>query len=119
MATKPKKLSLKLPVDQRTSDMSDEALYCRRWGHRWEIKAISRKRFLELLALGQQESQRYCSNGCGSTWTELWDVYTGDVLETRRDYPKGRDYLMPTGSGRLNRSQARVAQFAREYSSYA
>src|ERR1700755_3416567 len=114
MATR--KIRLGLRVDDRTEHMSDEALYCRRYGHKWALKAITRKRFLELLALGHSEDNRYCEHGCGSSWRQLWDVHTGEVLENERKYPTAGEYLMPSGTGRLHRNEARVAHFARQHS---
>lgn len=106
---------LRLVIDDRTEHLSDEALYCRRWGHKWETKAMSLNRFNELLRLGHQEDNRYCGNGCGSTWRQLWDVSTGQVLENERSYPKNNEYLLKKGSGRLHRNDARVAEFARRH----
>jgi hypothetical protein len=110
---------LNLSVDDRTDKLTDEALFCRTLGHKWAVQAITRKRFQELIALGHSEFRRYCEHGCGSTWRQLWDVRTGEVLENDRSYPSGGEYLMPPNSGRLKRSQARVAQFARQHPSYA
>lgn len=109
--------SLGLKVDERTKDMSDAALFCRRYGHKWALQAMTPKRFKELVAAGLHEEQRYCENECGSTWEEIWDLYSGDTVKARRDYPKGAEYKMPQGTGRLNRKQARVAYFARRYRS--
>lgn len=108
-----RKVRIGLQVDDRTSHLSDTALHCRRYGHDWKTKAMPKRRYNELLALGQQEDNRYCGNGCGSTWRELWDLSTGQVLETERQYPKNGEYLLPSNSGRLNRDAARVALFAR------
>lgn len=109
---------LGLNIDDRTDGLSDEALYCRTFGHLWVQKGIGRKRFQELIAQGHAEYHRYCDNGCGSTWRQLWDVHTGEVLENDRRYPRG-DYLLKAQSGRLKRSSARIAQFARTYPGYA
>lgn len=110
---------LGLTIDDRTEDLSDAALYCRTHGHLWMLKGIGRKRFQELIADGHAEYNRYCDNGCGSTWRQLWDVYTGEVLENERRYPSGGEYLLKSGSGRLRRTSARVAQFARMHPGYA
>lgn len=109
----------RLQVDDRTDHLTDEALFCRTHGHKWGMKAISRARFQQLIKNGHSEFQRYCEHGCGSTWRQLWDVRTGEVLENDRHYPSGGEYLMPPGTGRLRRPQARVAQFARTHPSYA
>lgn len=108
----------KVTVDARTEHLSDEALICRRYGHRWTLKAMSRRRFQELIKKGQMEDDRYCDNGCGGTWRQLWNVRNGQVIENERHYPSGGAYLLPSGSGRLHRDDARVAQFARDYAAY-
>jgi hypothetical protein len=113
-----KKPLLTLVVDERTDDLSDEALYCRSWGHRWELRPLSGARFQELLSKGLTESFRYCDNGCGSEWIELYDVETFEVRQTIRKYPKKSDhsnYLITPGSGRLPRREARKANFARQH----
>lgn len=110
---------LNLSVDSRCDALSDEALFCRTHGHKWAVKALSRARFADLIRNGHSEFSRYCEHGCGSTWRQLWDVRTGQVLENERYYPRGGEYLMPLGSGRLHRPEARVAQFARQHPTYA
>lgn len=106
---------LHLPVDDRTTNMTDQALLCRSLGHKWTLRALSRKRFNELIELGLTEYFRYCEHGCGSTWRVVWDVKTGDVVENEREYPKNGEYLMPSGQGRLHRPHARIAAFARQH----
>lgn len=69
MATR-RRFKIGLQIDDRTSDMSTQALYCRRHGHKWNEKAMSRKRYLELIQLGQNEEVKYCENGCGATWRQ-------------------------------------------------
>lgn len=112
-------LSFDLGVDERTSQMSEEALYCRKRGHKWGEKGITRKRYTELLAQGLWEDSYYCENGCGGTWRLVWSLRTGEVLEKDRRYPTGGDYLMPRGSGRLSRNEARIAHAARRIPAYA
>lgn len=108
-----RKFKIGLNVDERTNEMSQTALRCRRYGHKWELAAMPRGRFLELARLGQAEENRYCENGCGGTWRELYDIGTGQILEVEKNYPSGSDYRMPKGAGRLHRDAARVALFAR------
>lgn len=110
---------LRLVVDDRTGNLTDQALICRTFGHKWGLSGIPRSRFLSLLAKGQGEYNRYCENGCGSTWRQLWDVRTGEVLENERNYPKNGEYLLPSGTGRMHRTSARVANFARQNPAYA
>lgn len=109
---------LNLTVDDRTDAMSDEALVCRSFGHRWTLRAISRSRFQELISQGLTEYMRYCENGCGSTWRQVWDVRTGDVVENDRHYPNSGSYLAPPNQGRVRRPQARIAAFARQHPGY-
>ncbi len=110
-----RRISLGLAVDDRTAHMTETALFCRRYGHKWALKATTKRRFNELVARGQQEDHRYCENHCGASWRQLWDLGTGQVLENEREYPKNGEYLLPAGSGRLHRNDARVALFAREH----
>lgn len=114
------KQRLGLMVDERTAALSDEALFCRRFGHKWAVRAVSRKRFFELLDRGQQEDNFFCENSCGLFWRQLWDVRTGEVLEKETPkYPGNGAYLLPPGSGRLRRNEARVAQWARRNPGYS
>jgi len=101
-------------VDDRTNAMTDEAIMCRTWKHKWAMRAASRKRTVELLNLGLAEYVRYCENGCGSTWRQVWSIEERAIVEDERTYPKNGEYLLPTGSGRLHRSDAWGAFFARE-----
>ena len=108
-------LQLQLDVDDRTEQMSDAALRCRARGHKWEEQALSRRRVIALVRQGQEETILYCERGCGATVHELVEIASGDVLKVKREYPEGGEYRMPPGSGRLRRSSARVASFARRY----
>ncbi len=109
--------TINLPVDDRTEDMSDEALVCRSRGHKWAERAVTRKRFNETLLLGFIEEFNYCENGCGSVWERTFDL-NGDMLEQKRKHPSS-GYLVPTGQGRLSRQAARVARLARRYQQLA
>ncbi len=115
----PRRRRLGLDIDERTRYLTDEALHCRRFGHAWKLRAVTKRRFQELIAAKQQEDDRYCANGCGSTWRQLWDLRTGEVLENVRSYPSNGAYLMPPNSGRLNRNASRVALFARQHPEFA
>lgn len=110
----PGKVKLALEIDDRTDPMSDEALICRTFGHKWERRAASRKRTLELINLGLVEYSRFCGNGCGSTWLQVWDVRRKEIVETRRTYPTNGEYLSAAGRGRLPRGEAFAACFVRE-----
>lgn len=109
-----RRFKIALDVDDRTADMSDEALMCRTLGHKWERRARSRKRTLELLKNGLVEYARYCEHGCGCTWRQVWDIERRMVVENERYYPKNGAYLAPPNSGRITRSSAFPAFFARE-----
>lgn len=108
-----RRFKVALDIDDRTNAMSDEALVCRTWGHKWARRAASRKRTLELLAKGLAEYIFYCENGCGCTKRRVLD-FTGTTVEQELTYPKNGEYLMPHGEGRLRRDRAFPAFFARE-----
>lgn len=113
MAATRRKFLMDLDVDERTVGLSDEALLCRSRGHKWEDRALTRKRYNELLREGIMIDAMYCGHGCGCTWTITWALRTGEVVESKREYPKDKSYLMPLGTGRLNRRTARVARASR------
>jgi hypothetical protein len=106
-----RKLLKTLDVDEDTDEMSDAALYCRKRGHKWEEKSITRANYSGMLLKGQMTEQMYCGNGCGCTWQYTYNISDGDVVEVKRSYPK--DYSMPRGHGRLSRQKARIAYIAR------
>lgn len=108
-----RKTKLKLDVDERTESLSDAALICRTLGHKWEVKAQSRTRFQLLFDQGLREFDRYCGHGCGSTWLQVWDLRSKSMVENKRTYPGRGEYLMPTGSGRLSRGEAVIADAVR------
>jgi hypothetical protein len=109
-----RRFKINLDINSDTDNMSDTALLCRTFGHRWVRQASSRSRTLELLAVGCAEYSRYCENGCGSTWRQVWSFRERMMVENSRTYPRG-DYLMPAGAGRLHRADAIAANFAREH----
>lgn len=115
MAARRKKLNLNLDVDHRTNHMSQQALLCRATGHVWVQRASSRAHTIKLLQLGLREFDRYCQNGCGSTWRQVWSLRERCIVENDRRYPAKGEYLMPAGSGRLHRADAIVAEVAREF----
>lgn len=110
-----RRFKIALDIDTRTDGMSDAALVCRTFGHKWERRAASRARTVELLQVGCVEYFRFCEHGCGSTWRQVWSFRERVMVENERAYPKNGEYLLPTGTGRLNRGDARMAQFAREH----
>jgi hypothetical protein len=110
-----RRFKIALDLDERTSALSDAALVCRTFGHKWERRALSRSRVTELLKVGCAEYYRYCEHGCGSTWRQVWSFRERMMVENERTYPKNGEYLLPSGTGRLDRAAAREAQFVREY----
>lgn len=113
-----RRIKVALPVDDRTGNMTDEALVCRTWGHKWERRAASRKRTVELLQNGLVEYYRYCGHGCGSTWRQVWSIEQRAIVENDRSYPKNGEYLLPKGTGRLRRGDAWAANFSREFAEF-
>lgn len=118
MAGSNRRFKIDLDIDSRTSAMTDEALVCRTFGHKWERRSASRKKTLELLRQGMVEYFRYCENGCGSTWIQVWNYRNRELVLNQRDYPRGDDYKMPKGQGRLRRGDAFAANLAREFPEY-
>src|SRR3954469_6297449 len=113
-----KKFNLGLDIDERTNSMSDRALYCRTWGHAWKNRAISRTQVLANLRQGMMEYNRYCDNGCGSTWRQVWSIHERMIVVNDRQYPKNGEYLMPKGQGRLRRGDAWAANLQREIAEF-
>lgn len=114
-----RKLIKELDVDERTDTLSDEALKCRARGHKWGDRGITRRQYNELLNEGLWMDAMFCENGCGCTWTITWSLRTGEIVENKREYPRTGDYLLKPNSGRLNRSNARVAAAARRLAAVA
>lgn len=108
-----------MQVDERTANLSEKALFCRTYGHKWGVIPIGAARHAELLRQGLTETHRECEHGCGSTWWELWEVSSGNVVDFERKYATAIDeagqYRMPKGTGRLPRAEARKANFARQF----
>lgn len=115
MAARRRKVNVDLDVDDRTTAMSNEALFCRKLGHNWQQRGMTRRRYHELIQQGIMEDALYCANGCGWTWDIVYTLRNGDVITSKRRPPRDSgSYLMPAGSGRMNRAQARVAYAARQ-----
>lgn len=109
-------LAAELDVDERTNEMSEAALICRASGHVWVRRAMTRRRHRQLMEQGLWEWDRYCDNECGSSWRQVFNYRTGELIENERVYPTGGTYLLPKNTGRLRRENARVAWFARQLS---
>ncbi len=101
----------KVQVDSRVQKLSDASVLCRTLGHARDILPQGRARRAELAPQGQREQILRCSR-CSWTQPLLIDSATGDVIGAGSGkYPDG--YLLPRGSGRLPRSEARKELFAR------
>lgn len=111
------RLRLNLEPDRRTSEISDESLFCREYGHKWAVKPYSEATLRTWLKNGYIENSRWCEHGCGSTWVTIVETKNFTVVETKRHYPK--DYLMKPGYGRLPRNEARKAAFVRNWPQFA
>lgn len=114
-----RQLIKELDIDERTDNMSDEALWCRSRGHKWGDRGMSRKQYNDLLQDGLMMEAMYCENRCGCTWTITFKIRNGEIVENKREYPRSGGYLIRKGSGRLNRSSARVARTARQLANAA
>ncbi len=113
----PRRTKLALTTDERTESISDESLTCRENGHDWKVKPYSEATLRMWLRNGVIEKDRWCGNGCGSTWTEHIETKNFTVILTKRNYSK--DYLLKPGSGRLPRNEARKAGFVRSWPQFA
>lgn len=100
-------------IDDRTDEMTNNALTCRSFGHRWVMHPTDRTRFLGLLEAGYKEIVVTCANGCGLSLTTVYNRSTGEVVQQVRRYADS-SYFVPKGTGRMHRSDARVALWVRE-----
>lgn len=115
MATRrPRKFTVAL--DERTEGMTDAALECRTYNHKWDRVPQSPTVRRKLLAEGVAETRRVCSR-CGARKTEVFDIYDGlATLSVKIEYPEG--YLLDSrykGTGRLPRHEAKKATVLAEY----
>ncbi len=101
---------LDLGLDDRIGDMSDDAIYCRTYGHTNMPRPSGRARRAELRQQGLAESGLVCQV-CGRDRTDLIDLSTWEVVSSSTTYPEG--YLIKGGQGRLPRAAARKAMFVR------
>jgi hypothetical protein len=103
-------------VDERTDQMSLEALMCRRYGgrHAWMPVLRSARRRAELLDRGQTESVSRCVRECGARVTELIDLRTGDLISRKIEYPSEGYLIAGPSRGRLPVSAARQALYMRK-----
>lgn len=107
-------MARRIQVDERTENMPLEVLTCRRLGHAWEERPQGRRRRrnAELREQGLEQSVLRCTR-CTLTMVETVDQDTWEVISRTPEggYPPG--YLVPRGSGRLPRAEARKAYAAR------
>lgn len=106
-----RRVNIDIDVDERTSEMSNQALICRGRGHRWEDVAISRRQTLENLKNGIMEYHTRCK--CGQSIREVWSIRERMRIQHERKYPT-TGYKVPPGSGRLARRDAWAASIVRE-----
>jgi hypothetical protein len=108
---------VELDVDERTVEMSDEALQCRKRGHFLQEDGMTRKRYQELMAEGLWEDRYSCA--CGRYREIVWVMRSGAVVSDKSGY-RDKSYLLPKYStGRLSRDAARVAWVARRMAQFA
>lgn len=103
---------LGIEVDERTREMSFQALICRGRGHRWEDVALPRSTTLDNLQNGIMEYRKQCK--CGQKIREVWSIRQRARIHLKREYPKNNEYLVPKGSGRLRKGDAWAAGLVRE-----
>jgi hypothetical protein len=119
MATRSRLSKINLDVDERTEQMSDEALVCRSRGHKWGDRGLTRKRYQQLIKDGLWEDALYCENGCGYTKSIVWELRSGNIISQTQAYPSDGSYLLAKGfTGRIRRDSARVARVSRQISAY-
>lgn len=100
-------------IDDRTQDMTQQALMCRSYGHAWTPVPVPRKRQAELATQGMFEDNVECSR-CPCRRTTLYDMGNWDVAaHPRTEYPKEGYLSTVKGGGRLPRSAARIAMLVR------
>lgn len=102
-------------VDERTLDMTMEALECRAANHPWARVPQGTDRRALLAAQGQAETVRVCTR-CASTKTETYWL-PSFAYAMKPVYQWSEGYRIATrfaGQGRLTRQEVRKAMFVRE-----
>lgn len=105
----------KLTVDDRTVEMTVEALLCRESGHHWNRVPQGLDRRALMAHRGQAETVRVCST-CTSQRIELYWLPSFEPVSAAK-YKWSDGYLIAKhlgGGGRLSRSEVRKALFARD-----
>lgn len=104
---------LKVVIDDRTSKLDNQSLDCRGFNHLWRRQPQTPSQAADLSRRGLKEIIRVCAGGCGGRWEQVFSRTNGTAISDKRVYDN-KDYLLPPGSGRLSKDDARVALFARE-----
>jgi hypothetical protein len=88
-------------VDERTVELTFEALQCRMLRHRWDEKPTPIGRMVELARLGQDEERLVCDR-CGSAKTTLYELPNYEKVGTPRyQYSQGYLIAQQMGSRRI------------------
>lgn len=96
---------------ERAKDLSDEAVFCRRYGHGRTPVLPPRRMRDDLASKGQAAAMLRCPE-CGYTRGEIVDTSTWEVVgRLTPGYPDG--YLFTDGQGRWSRNEARREYYAR------
>jgi hypothetical protein len=106
----------KLPLpelDERTELLNPQALSCRGYQHAMVRRPVPAERYLEMAEMGYREEVWICGSGCGYTRTVVYDRASGDIVESHTVYTD-KEYLVPSGTGRLAKRDARKALWVRE-----
>lgn len=104
-------------LDDRTEDMSAEALTCRAEGHPWQKIPVSVQRQRATIRNTGTVEKRWLCLCCGAEKTATFDAGTLEPI----GYPyidyKDKSYLIKNneGRGRLPRYEAIKADFVRQY----
>lgn len=105
----------RITIDDRTVDMTMEALLCRESGHHWNRVPQGPQRRALMADRGQTETVRVCST-CSSQRIELYWLPSFEPAAANH-YVWSAGYLIAkefAGTGRLSRAEVRKALFARD-----
>lgn len=113
----PRRRTSSVVLDDRTEEMSAEALACRADGHTWQKVPVSVQRMrVTIRETGTVEKQWLCLC-CGSEKTALFDAGTLEPIGHSYIEYKDKSYLIKNneGRGRLARHEAIKADFTRQF----
>jgi hypothetical protein len=103
----------RIQVDDRTRNMSREALTCRSFGHAAVPIPVETKERLAAKRRGQRIIQLVCSRGCGYERRIVADWSTCEVISQTTKYNDPGSYLVrEQGAGRIPRQSSRAAFYA-------